>query len=261
MPAIRSQDLTHNLVQKELMELIPGISKSILNQVRRMIEPERHRDLSPHIWVFWGKVYPEIFDGVGRSIRFLKRDPEYPGVSRPMHVYEGHKHKLRDFLDLPEDGGIAFVHEAQRLRGNVTEDYFKVFKKLFESKYARNQIVFLSEGPFLRLFPEMEQIKITNKKVDVDWFWPPDEPGQIVTTTTFDSSDPEDVEKAFEVEWVEIVEANPAGLRDVLNDPRKCAALRAAALKETKEDCEDIARGRKPRSACPIQIRRRWVRE
>ena len=137
MPAICSQDLTHNLVQKAHVELIPGVSKSILNQVRRVIEPERRRDLSPHIWVFWGQVYPEIFDGVGSAIRLLKRDPGYPGVSRPMRVYEGDKRKLRDFLDLPQDGGIAFIHEANRLRGNVTADYFKVFKKLFLSLSTR----------------------------------------------------------------------------------------------------------------------------
>ena len=107
----------------------------------------------------------------------------------------------------------------------------------------------------------MEHVGIAEGKVDVDWFWPPDEPGQIDIATTYDRSNPTDVEKAFEAEWAKIVAANPAGLRDVLNDPRKCAALRAAALKETKEDCEDIAHGRKPRSACPIQIRRRWVTE
>ena len=225
------------------MELIPGISKSILNQVRRMIEPQRHRDLSPHIWVFWGSKYPEIFDGIGRSIRLLKRDPEYPGVSRPMHVYEGHKHKLRDFLDLPKDGGIAFVHEANRLRGNVSEEYFKVFKKLFESKYSQNQIVFLSEGPFLRLFPEMEQIKISNNKVDVGWFWPPDEPGQIETTTTFDTSNPDEVEKAFEVQWQKILASKPAGrLRDVLNDPLQRAEFRAAELQRARSRAAGIKR-------------------
>ena len=160
-----------------------------------------------------------------------------------------------DFLDLPEDGSIAFVQEAHRLRGNVAEEYFKGFKKLFESKYPQNQIVFLSEGPFLRPLPEMEQIKITNKKVDMDWAWPPDEPGQIETTTTYDPSNPADVEQAFEVQWQEILSANPVGLRDVLNDPRRRAELRARVLKEVREDTEDITHGRKPRSQCPIQMR------
>ena len=102
-----------------------------------------------------------------------------------MRVYEGRKHSMRDFLDLPEDGGIAFVYEARRLRGKAAEDYFKGFKKLFESKYPQKQIVFLSQGPFFRQLPEMEHVRIDDGKVDVDWFWPPDEPGQIDIATTY----------------------------------------------------------------------------
>ena len=162
---------------------------------------------------------------------------------------------MRDLLDIPEDGSIAFIHEAHRLRGKSTEDYFRGFKKLFESKYRRNQIVFLSQGPFFRQLPEMEHVKITDGKVDVDWFWPPDEPDQIETTVTYDSNDPIDVEKAFEAEWKKVVAANPVGLRHILSEPRKRAQLRAAALREVREDTEDIAQGRKPRSPCPIRIR------
>ena len=79
--------------------------------------------------------------------------------------------------------------------------------------------------------------------------------GQIDITTTYDPSNPTDVEKAFEVEWAKIVEANPTGLRHVLSDPRKRAQLKAAALKEVREDTVDIAQGRKPRSSCPIRMR------
>ena len=119
MPAQVSQSLTHDLVLKEIDPGIPKLSRSILSHVSRMIEPERHPDLSPHVWVFWGKPYPQIFNGIGRCIQFLKIQDQamWPGASRPMHVYEGYKHTLRDFLDLPEDGSIAFVHEAHRLRG------------------------------------------------------------------------------------------------------------------------------------------------
>ena len=252
-----SKALTCSLLE----EREEAVSRSILSQVATLIEPERNRDLSPHIWVFWGESCEEIFNGIARCIQYFKDcdnqrdDKRWPGAVRPMHVYEGHKHSMRDFLDLPEDGGIAFVHQAHRLRGKTTENYFRGFKKLFESKHPQNQIVFLSQGPFLRQLPEMEHVRITDGKVDVDWFWPPDEPGQIDITTTYDPSNPTDVEKAFEVEWAKIVAANPTGLRHVLSDPRKRAQLKAAALKEVREDTVDIAQGRKPRSSCPIRMR------
>ena len=114
---------------------------------------------------------------------------------------------MRDFLDLPEDGSIALVHEAHRLRGTVRsrpgdsfEAYYKVFQRLFESKYSRNQLVFLSSEPFLRELPEMEHVKITKGRVDVGWFWPPDE-GQPSATVSYDVEHPIDLNKAFELEW------------------------------------------------------------
>ena len=179
----------------------------------------------------------------------------WQGASRPMHVYDGYKHTLRDFLDLPEDGSIAFVHEAHRLRGKATEEYFKGFKKLFEPKYRNNQIAFLSEGPFFRQLSEMESVKIADGKVDVGWFWPPDEPGQIETTVSYDPNvDPRDVEATFEVEWQKVLAANPPRLQHVLNDPDKRADLRATMLKDLREETENIARGRKPRSSHPIRV-------
>jgi hypothetical protein len=97
---------------------------------------------------------------------------------------------MRDFLDLPDDGSIAFVHEAHRLRGISRRDptsesfeaYFKAFQILFESKYSRNQLVFLSEEPFLRELPKMECIKITRGKVDgCSWSQQEEAPSAMVS--------------------------------------------------------------------------------
>ena len=184
----KSEALTQNLL-KERDGKPPRTS---LSQMVRLIEPERDPNLSPHIWVFWGKPYQDIFDGIGHCLHHLS-ERGWDGSSRPKHVYEGHSHSMRDFLDLPEDGSIAFVHEAHRLRGTARsrpgesfEAYFKVFQRLFESKYSRNQLVFLSSEPFLRELPEMEHVKITKGRVDVGWFWPADE-GQPSTTVSYEA--------------------------------------------------------------------------
>ena len=202
MPARKSEALTQSLL-KEREGKAP---RSILSQMALLIEPERSQHLSPHIWVFWGKPYQDIFDGIGHCLQHLS-EKGWDGSTRPKRVYEGHLHTMRDFLDLPDDGSIAFVHEAHRLRGTARtrqgegfEAYFKVFQRLFQSKYLRNQLVFLSPEPFLRQLPEMENVKIVKGKVDVGWFWPPDE-GQPSATVSYDAANPIDVNKAFELEW------------------------------------------------------------
>ena len=152
---------------------------SLSSQIHRLLEDERHEHISPHVWVFWGSPYQEIFDGIGRCLRHRRTMQRNTGLGRPMRVYDGSKHVLQDFLDLPEDGGIAFVHKANslRIRGHSgTDAYFKGFLALFKAKFPQNQIVFMSQGRFFREFDDMKHVKVTDGVVDVGWFWPPEGP-------------------------------------------------------------------------------------
>ena len=184
MPPHHSVSLTQNF-HKERED---RSHDSILTHASLMLQPERHRDLSPHLWVFWCKNtedHADLFDTIARGIQRIK-ERGFEGSTRQIRVYEGHRHTLQDFLDLPDDDSISLVHEAHRLRGRVSEAHFKGFQKLFESKYKSNQIAFLSRGPFLRELPDMTHAQISKGKQVTNWFWPPDEPGQIVTTKTYE---------------------------------------------------------------------------
>ena len=183
MPPHHSVSLTQNF-HKERED---RSHDSILTHASLMLQPKRHRDLSPHLWVFWSDYveYADLFDTIARGIQRIK-EKGWEGSTRQIRVYEGRRHTMQDFLDLPEDDSIAVVHEAHRLRGRVSEAHFKGFQKLFESKYKSNQIVFLSRGTFLRELPDMKHAEISNGKEVTNWFWPPDEPGQIATTKTYE---------------------------------------------------------------------------
>ena len=81
---------------------------------------------------------------------------------------------MRDFLDLEDDGSVAFVHEAHRLkrvRLSHTEDYFKTFISLFKGRFSKNKLVFLSAEPFFRQLPNMKHVGIKDGKVDNEG-WP-----------------------------------------------------------------------------------------
>jgi hypothetical protein len=144
---------------------------SLRSKVHKLVHDERSH-LSPHVWVFWGLPYQQIFDGIGQNLRFRRTMRSNTGIGRPMNVYDGSKYRLRDFLDLEDDGGIAFVHDAHRLlRGPGTETYFKGFLDLWKSRFPTKQIVFLSEGEFFRRFDGMEHVKVSNGIVD-EGPWP-----------------------------------------------------------------------------------------
>ena len=177
MPPQHSQNL-NDLLLKERFEPTK-LEYSLSSQIHRLLEDERHYHISPHVWVFWGSPYQAIFDGIGRCLRHRRTLQSNNGLGRPMHVYDGSKHTLHDFLDLPEDGGIAFVHKANclRVRGHSgTDAYFKGFVALFKAKLPRNQIVFMSEGRFFREFDDMKHVKVTDGVVDVGWYWPQEGP-------------------------------------------------------------------------------------
>ena len=110
-----------------------------------------------------------------------------------MRVYEGSKHSLQDFLDVEEDGGIAFVHEANRLRirgHSGTDAYFKGFLTLFKSRFPQNQIVFMSKGNFFREFDDMKHVRVIDGVVDVGWFWPPEGPDTVTVLNMGFEDDP-----------------------------------------------------------------------
>ena len=192
MPPRHSDSLT----QSFHMERAGRSHDSILTHASMILKPERHRDLSPHLWAFWSHSYQDLFDTMARGIQHI-RDKGWEGSTRQIRVYEGHRHTMMDFLDLPDDDSIAVVHEANRLRGRTSEAHFKGFQKLFEAKYKSNQIVFLCRGTFLRELPDMAPAEIRNGKEVANWFWPPDEPGQIKTTTTYEPLSTEEVAALF----------------------------------------------------------------
>ena len=161
---------------------------SLRSRIYTFIEDERS-DLSPHVWVFWGTPYQKIFDGIGHNLRFRRTMKSNNGLGRPMCVYDGSKYSLRDFLDLPVDNGIAFVHNAHlSLKGRSgTEAYFKSWVQLWKARFPKKQIVFMSDGEFLswlgeRGFDGMEHVKVTEGTVDVG-YWPRDDECETTYTT------------------------------------------------------------------------------
>ena len=148
---------------------------SLRSRIYTLIEDERS-DLSPHVWVFWGTPYQKLFDGIGHNLRFRRTMKENTGIGRPMRVYDGSKYTLRDFLDLEDDGGIAFIHNAHFLsKGRSgTESYFKAWVQLWQTRFSKKQIVFMSDGEFVpwlgdRGFDGIEHVKVTNGAVDVGY--------------------------------------------------------------------------------------------
>ena len=174
MAPVHSQPLTNMLLLGKEEEM--KVPFSLGSQVMKLLREPDWIVPPVSVWVFWGEPYDQIFEGLGRCLRHQKTLPWNTGIGRPMRVYEGHKHSMGDFLSVEPDGGITFVHEAHRLRGPKSTAYFKGFKRFFEDRYPRNQIVFMSKGPFGKELPGMEHVKVIDGEVDCGWEWSADDP-------------------------------------------------------------------------------------
>ena len=171
MAPIHSKVLT-DLLLAERFEKTQNPPWSIRSKVYKLLHDERSH-LSPHVWVFWGLPYQKMFDGIGHNLRFRRTMGSNTGTDRPMRVYDGSKYSLREFLDLEDDDGIVFVHNARRLsiQGlSGKETYLKGFASLWKTRFPKKQIVFLSEGEFFKWFDGIEHVKVSDGVVDVG-FW------------------------------------------------------------------------------------------
>ena len=131
-----SQLLTTRLLQDRFDE--HPVSYCVRSQAQRVLDSDFQE--APEIWVFAAQKsdyeedpYEQLLDALGAGLRDMRNRFN---IDRPMRVYEGHKYSLRDFLDLEDDGGVAFVHQAHRMkrvRFSHTEDYFRTFMSPLQS--------------------------------------------------------------------------------------------------------------------------------